>query len=207
MIEGIDRVFKLQVVKNVGRWVPDSYRLWIDDIFPEDLPDAPPVKKEDIPTVCQSENFEYFGEVTTRITFNVFLEGILCPIVAEHNRRSLYTFLEVDGKVEKYWEGITLDKLAEQPYTFYLNGRKFVLRWVVQLEDSDDVDRFELQVDGDPLAKLFYLNLDFQLIEKEVEVHNGCLIINDKGITESVHGEFSWRPTILSHELLRVLED
>ena len=52
MIEGIDRVFKLKVVRGGGRWMPDRYCLWIDDILVTDLPDAPPIKKEDIPIVC-----------------------------------------------------------------------------------------------------------------------------------------------------------
>ena len=58
--------------------------------------------------------------MTTRITYNVFLKGILSQIVAEHNRRSLCTLIEVDGKIEKQWDGLTLQKLAETPYTFYL---------------------------------------------------------------------------------------
>ena len=55
--------------------------------------------KENIPIVCQSENFVHRGEVTIRVTFNVFIEGLLSQIVADHNRRSLCTLLEVDGKI------------------------------------------------------------------------------------------------------------
>ena len=69
--------------------------------------------------------------MTTRITYNVFLKGILSQIVAEHNRRSLCTLIEVDGKIEKQWDGLTLQKLAEIPYTFYLKEQKFVLRWII----------------------------------------------------------------------------
>ena len=75
--------------------------MWVDDILVTDLPPAPPIAKEDIPVVCQSEKFEYKSEVITRTTFNVFVEGILSQIVADHNRRSLCTIVEVDGKLEK----------------------------------------------------------------------------------------------------------
>ena len=94
--------------------------LWIDETKVTDLPPAPPIAKKDIPVVCQSKNLMFKSEVTTRVTFNVFVEGVLAQVVADHNRRSLTTLLEVDGKVIESWEGITLDKLAETPYTFYI---------------------------------------------------------------------------------------
>lgn len=108
MIKGLDQRFKLYAFRGGRMYYPDYYNLLVDEVSVGQLPPAPPIKKEDIPIVCQSDNLEYRGEVTNRITFNVFIEGILCPIVAEHNRRSLYTFLEVNGKIEKHWEGITL---------------------------------------------------------------------------------------------------
>ena len=58
--------------------------------------------------MCQSENFVVNGEVMIRITYNVFIKGILSQIVAEHNRRSVCTLIEVDGKVIKQWDGLTL---------------------------------------------------------------------------------------------------
>ena len=73
-----------------------------------ELPSAPLVAKENIPIVCQSENFVYNGEVTTRTTYNVFVKGILSQIVAEHNRRSLCTSVEADGKIIKQWDNMTL---------------------------------------------------------------------------------------------------
>ena len=79
----------------------DSYHLWIDDTLVTELPPAPPLAKDDIPVVCKSENFEMKGEVISRVTYNVFVEGILSSIVAEHNRRSLCTMIEVNGKIEK----------------------------------------------------------------------------------------------------------
>ena len=60
------------------------------------------------------------GEVTTRITYNVFVRGVLAQIVADHNRRSLCTLIELDGKIIKQWDGMTLEKFAEQPVTFFV---------------------------------------------------------------------------------------
>ena len=90
------------------------------------------------------------GEVTTRITFNVFIKGELSQFVAEHNRRSLCTFLEVDGKIEKSWEGLTIDKFAEQPYTFYVKEQKFVLLWNKQPEDVEADETFNLKQTESP---------------------------------------------------------
>ena len=77
----------------------------------------------------------------------------------------------------------------------------------MQPKDSDDVDCFELKVNGDHLAKLFYLSPDFQLIEHEIEVYNAGLKINGIDVTEYHHGQFNWRPTTLSHMLVRSLQD
>ena len=44
-----------------------------------------------------------------RITYNVFIKGILSQIVADHNRRSICTIFEVDGKIEKQCDGMTLE--------------------------------------------------------------------------------------------------
>ena len=100
----------------------EQYQLWISDTLVSDLPSAPALDKENIPDICQSEHFVYNGEVTVRTTFNVFVKGILSQIVADHNRRSLCTFLEVDGKMVMQWDNKTLEKLSETPYTFYING-------------------------------------------------------------------------------------
>ena len=84
------------------------------------MPPAPPIEKDNIPIVCQSENFIINSEVLIRITYNVFVKGILSQIVAEHNRRSVCTLIEVDGKVIKQWDDLTLTQFAEQPYTFFV---------------------------------------------------------------------------------------
>ena len=93
--------------------------------------------KENIPAVCQSENLIFLGDVTKRVTFQLFIHGLFHQFVAEHNARSLCTFLEVDGKISKQWDGLTLEQIAEIPYTFYHLDQKFVLRWVIADEDSD----------------------------------------------------------------------
>lgn len=61
----------------------------------------------------------------------MFFKGILSQIVVDHNRRSLCTIIEVDGKVEKQWDGLTLEQFAEMPFTFYVKEQKFVIRWIV----------------------------------------------------------------------------
>ena len=36
-----------------------KYLLWINGVLVTDLPAAPPIKKEDIPPVCQSDNLVF----------------------------------------------------------------------------------------------------------------------------------------------------
>ena len=43
-------------------------------------------------------------------------------MIAEHNCRSQCTSLEVDGKIVKQWDGVSLDQIAAEPYTFYHLG-------------------------------------------------------------------------------------
>ena len=86
----------------------------------KDLPLAPPIAKEGIPDVCQSEILEVKSEAMMHITYNVFAKCEHSAIVVDHNRRSLTTILEVDGKIEKQWDGLTLEKATEIPHTFYI---------------------------------------------------------------------------------------
>ena len=74
---------------------------------------------------------------------------------------------------------MTLAQFAEQPYTFYVQEQKFVLLWIVQPEDSDAEDGFELQANGVSLSKLEYLNLDFKLIDQDILVFDAKFDIND----------------------------
>ena len=64
------------------------YLLKIDGVDYEDLPKAPPITKEDIPAVCRSETIEHIGETVTRVTFQLFNDGVLTPWTAEHNKRN-----------------------------------------------------------------------------------------------------------------------
>ena len=50
----------------------------------------------------------FLGDVIKRVTFQLFIEGLLHQFIADHNARSLCTYLEVDGKVNKQWDGLTL---------------------------------------------------------------------------------------------------
>ena len=90
-----------------------KYLLWINEVLVCQLPAAPPIKKDNIPVVCQSENLVMLGDIIKRVTFQLFIEGMLHQFIAEHNARSLCTFLDVDGKVNKQWDGVTLAQLAE----------------------------------------------------------------------------------------------
>ena len=67
-----------------------------------------------------------------------------------------------------------------------------MLLWVIQPEDSDAEDHFELLADGESLSKLNYLGLDFKLIDAYVPVFDGYLGINNKKV---ISGAFEWRPS------------
>ena len=92
-----------------GNWKAGKYWFYINDTLVSELPKAPLITKSNIPVVCQSDNLVFLGDVTKRVTFQLFIEGLLHQFVAEHNARSLCTFLEVDGKVNKQWDGVTLE--------------------------------------------------------------------------------------------------
>ena len=145
-----------------------------------ELPKAPLIEKENIPILCQSENFVFNSEVTSRITYNVFIKGLLSQILAEHNRRSLCTKIEVDGKIVKQWDGMTLEQFADQPHTFYVNEQKFTLFWIVQPDHSEAEDGFELHANGRSVSKLEFLNLDFKMVDEEMAIFNGQVRINNE---------------------------
>ena len=89
-----------------------KYLLWINDVLASELPKAPPIEKDHIPTVCQSENLVLMGDTIKRVTFQIFVHGLMHQIVADHNCRSLCTSLEVDDKIIKQWDGLRLDEIA-----------------------------------------------------------------------------------------------
>ena len=68
-----------------------KYLFWINGILVTTLPKAPPIKKENIPIVCQSDNLVFLGEVTKRTTFQIFIDGQMEQFVADHNARSQCT--------------------------------------------------------------------------------------------------------------------
>ena len=43
-------------------------------------------------------------------------------IVADHNARSLSTQYSVNDKIIKQWDGLTLEQIAQQPFTFFEKG-------------------------------------------------------------------------------------
>ena len=108
----IDQFGKCKLAFN-GNQESGIYTIQIKEVLSTDLPSAPPIRKENVPDVCQSDTLSFLGEVKKRFTFQLFIYGLLHQIIAEHNARSLTTSLEVEGKLEKQWEGQTLDKVAE----------------------------------------------------------------------------------------------
>ena len=163
-----------------GDFKQGKYLLWINEVLVTDLPAAPPIKKENIPVVCQSDNFVFLGDVTKRVTFQLFIEGLLHQFIAEHNCRSLTTFLEVDDKIMKQWNGVTLEQLAAEPFTFYHLGQKFVLKWVIADPESGLPDTFALEANGAALDTLEYMVSTFKLVESDVAFFDATIEINGK---------------------------
>ena len=59
-----------------------------------------------------------------------------------------------------------------------------MIAWILQPDDTDKEDCFELQVNGVPLAKLDFLDLNFKLVDEEVPIFNGDVLINEKKVTQ-----------------------
>ena len=156
-----------------------KYLLWIDGKLVNDLPIAPPIPKDSIPVVCQSDILLVKNNVTTRVTYQVFIEGIMSTIIADHNARGLTSTLEVDGKIYKQWDGIKIEEFAKHPYTFSHLNQKFVLSWVIEEFDSGLDDMFALEANGTPLSKLYYLDPGFKLVEEEVAIFDGYVMLDN----------------------------
>jgi len=129
-----------------------KYLMWINGEYVNDLPIAPPIPKDSIPVVCQSDTLIVKNNVTTRVTYQVFIEGIMSVIIADHNARGLTTVLEVDGKIYKQWDGMKIEEFAKHPYTFSHLNQKFVLSWVIEEFDSGLDDMFALEANGTLLS-------------------------------------------------------
>ena len=106
-------------------------------------------------------------------------------IVAEHNARSLNTQYLVNDKIIKQWDGLTLEKIAEQPFTFYEKGQKFTIKWVIADSDSDQTDHFDLESNGASTSLLQYLAPNFTLVDTELQIFEAVTSINSK----LVHGD------------------
>ena len=59
-----------------------KYKLWINDTLVSDLPLAPPLTTDDIPSICRSDNLVYQGQAITRVTFHLFIDAQLHHFVA-----------------------------------------------------------------------------------------------------------------------------
>ena len=46
-----------------------KYLLWINEVLASALPKAPPIQKDDIPAVCQSDNLVILNDIIKRVTF------------------------------------------------------------------------------------------------------------------------------------------
>ena len=77
------------------------YTLQVNDTIAKDLPNAPPIKKENIATVCQSDNLVLDSEVIKRTTFTMFIDGLMDQFIADHNSRSMTTQYIVNDKIIK----------------------------------------------------------------------------------------------------------
>ena len=124
--------------------------------------------------------------------------------MAEHNCRSLCTSLEVDGKVIKQWDGVRLDKLASEPFTFYHLEQKFTLKWVPADPDSDLKDTFMLEANGADLSSLEYMGPNFKLVDEDPAFFDTRVVINGKRVHA---GSFEWRTGTLSHKIAELIQD
>ena len=73
--------------------------LFLDDVKFEELPEAPPVAKENLNAVCRSDVFEHIGETIIMVTWILFIIGLRVSVTAEFNRRMQTGTLSVGGKV------------------------------------------------------------------------------------------------------------
>ena len=147
------------------------------------------------------------SDILKRVTFQLFIYGILHQIIAEHNCRSRCTLLEVDGKIIKQWDGVSLEQIASEPYTFYHLEQKFVLKWVLADPESDQSDTFELEANGHDLSSLDYMSTNFKLVDEDPEFFDAEIYINFKSLFDGrIHqGSFEWRPGTLSHKILEAV--
>ena len=93
--------------------------------------------------------------------------------------------------------------MAGEPYTFFEKNQKFILEWTEQAEGSELENCFSLKVGDVPLTKLDFLRLDFKLTGHQVELFNGNISINSKGVCE---GGFVWTIGTLNHKIAKAID-
>ena len=125
--------------------------------------------------------------------------------MADHNARSLTTQYLVNDKIIKQWDSLTLEQIAQQPYTFYEKGQKFVISYVIVDPDSDETDHFALKSNGSPTISLMYLSPNFKLVDTEMQVFDAFLSVNDEPLQRC--SEFEWRAGTFSHMIAEKIQD
>ena len=90
----------------------------------------------------------------------------------------------VNDKIIKQWDGLNLEQIAQQPFTFSEKGQKFVIKWVIVDPDSDETDHFAIESNGAPSSSLMYLAPNFKLVDTELQIFDARVEINDKRIDD-----------------------
>ena len=59
------------------------------------------------------------------------------------------------------------------------------------------------------LTKLDFLNLDFKMVEQEVPVFDGSILINGKAVIgeQKRPEQFEWRPATMKHKVVQAIDD
>ena len=174
-----------------------EYVLHLDDELATELPEAPPITKDNLPPVCRSEVLEFIGETITRVTWTLFLSGVKVLFTAEHNRRMQTGSLLVSGKIVFQWNCEDPAESSDLPYLMTKESQKFTLSWLV----TDTKESFDLQVNNKPMDRLVFLDSSFKLTDDNVEVYHANTIINGQAVTDE-NRRFEHSPCVLTHMVL-----
>ena len=104
----------------------------------------------------------------------------------------------------KHWDGLTLEQIAEQPFTFYEKGQKFMIKWVFADADSDQTDHFALESNGACSTTLPYLTPNFKLVDSELQVLDAFVVINSEIVITKA---FEWRSGTFNHKIAESIQD
>ena len=99
-----------------------------------------------------------------KVTFQLFIEGELTPIECEYDKRSQYMRVLLNGKVLTEFFCEDPYTANELPYFFTILHVKLVITWVV----TNTFETFDLQVNGDSMKKLIFLDPTFRLTDDKV---------------------------------------